>query len=95
MDVIKKNHPTINKKIKFDTLIQYLHNYEIFTDSEMFIFSHQLISPEEKVNHLIISLEKKEEDGVLNFVRALNDAHEHSGHIAILKQLHKCKVTTV
>ena len=95
MVVIKKNHPTINKKIKFDTLIQYLNKYCIFTHGEIYKFKSQLISPEEKVNDLISSLEEKEEDGVLNFVRALNDAHEHSGHVAILEQLHKCSVTTI
>ena len=94
MDVIRENHPIISGKIKFDTLIKYLNKYRIFTPGEMYIFNNQLISPNEKVNHLITFLEKKEEDGVLNFVRALNDAHEHSGHVAILEQLHKC-VTTV
>ena len=92
MDVIIENHPIINKKI---ILIQYLNKYHIFTPNEMCTFNNQCISSEEKVNRLITWLEKKKEDGVQNFVRALNDAHEHSGHVAILEQLHKCSVTTI
>jgi len=44
-------------------------------------------STEEKVNNLIEWLLKKDESGIQNFVKALNEAHEHSGHFTILNEM--------
>ena len=47
------------------------------------------LNPEsKKVSNLILWIDKKNENGIHNFVRALDEAHEHSGHIAILEHLY-------
>ena len=43
----------------------------------------------DKVNKLIMWLEAKDEQGVYNFVRVLNEAHEHPDHSVILEYFHK------
>ena len=43
----------------------------------------------DKANKLIMWLEAKDEQGVYNFVRALNEAHEHLDHSVILEHFHK------
>ena len=42
-----------------------------------------------KVSKLIMWLPAKDDKGIHNFVRALKEAKEHSGHIKILKDLYK------
>ena len=50
---------------------------------------NKFITTGEKVNNLITSwIPGKHEDGLCNFVRALNEASEHSGHITILEHLY-------
>ena len=84
---ITKLHPIINKHINFDTLIPFLSSYCIFTDDEMEFLMNIHKTKAEKVNKLITSLPTKDQDGIHNFVKALNDAHEHSGHDVILDNL--------
>ena len=42
----------------------------------------------EKVSKLIECIPTKDESGIRNFVRALSEAHEHSGHNTILEHLY-------
>lgn len=79
---------TIDENINFDTLIPFFDKYRIFTKDEMEHFMNKLISKANKVTNLIMWIEAKDESGICNFVKALNEAHKHSGHIAILKQLY-------
>ena len=90
MSKIRQAHPEIIQHINFITLKQYLNRYKIFTSHEMHHFNNN-DSNEVSVNNLIEWLQRKDEEGVLNFVRALNDAKEHSGHATILRKL-KVKV---
>jgi len=86
MSNITQAHPEIAQHIDFITLMQYLNRYRIFTSNEIHHLSHDPV--EVSANNLIDWLSRKDEDGVLNFVKALNDAREHSGHAAaILKKL--------
>ena len=48
LSVITKIHPSINRHIKFETLIQFLNHYKIFTDDEMQYFNNKHISLVEK-----------------------------------------------
>ena len=93
-EAIMQTHPIINTHIKFELLIQYFNQYKIFTDDEMDHFN-SAISKMEKVNKLILYLRQKDYEGNCNFVRALSNSKEHSGHRAILKELYKavCKNT--
>ena len=97
LSAITKIHPIINKHIKFETLIQFLNRYNIFTADEIQYFNNKHHSVVEKVNQLISWLDTKDHDGICNFVKALNEENEHSGHHVILKELHKelFPVTTV
>ena len=89
MDAITKIHPTINKHIKFETLIQFLNHYNIFTAGEIQSFNNKNCSLVEKVNHLISWLDTKDHEGICNFVKALDEENEHSGHHVIVKKLHE------
>ena len=88
INVITKSHPVIHKHIQFKTLLQHFNSHNIFTSDEMEYFrgSNTVI---DKVNYLIPCLEKKDNNGIYNFVKALNEETEHSGHHAILKELYK------
>ena len=44
-------------------------------------------SKADKVSKLISSLKSKDKNGIYNFVKALNDEHEHSGHLVIIEKL--------
>ena len=87
MDAIRRLHKTIEEKINFETLIPFLNKYKIFTTGEMKYFVNKLHSDADKVANLVIWLEAKNEKGIYDFVRALNEAKEHSGHIVILEHL--------
>ena len=97
INAIKESHPVINKHIQFETLLQHFNSHKIFTNAEMDYFSANSKSLVKKVNKLIIWLEKKDDSGIYNFVKALNKETEHSGHCTILKKLHEIlfPVTTV
>ena len=90
-------HPTIIVHVKFETLIPFLNHYRIFTATEMEYFNNKFNSTADKVNILIQWLSTKDHDGIHNFVKALNEADEHSGHKVILEKLHGTMfpVTTV
>ena len=94
-DAIKKSHPIITEKINFVTLIPYLNKYSIFTGNEMTIFNNAVLLHGEKVNSLIEWLYKKEDEEIKNFIRALNDAHEHSGHAVILRGILEWRSSTI
>jgi len=83
-----KIHPTIDTHINLLTLIPFFNRYQIFTDDEIKFFISDYQSDKQKVNKLIESLKAKHEEGVYDFVKALNGGHKHSGHFTILKELH-------
>ena len=88
----KPSNGTIKQHIKFKTLIQFLNGYEIFTDNEMEYFTckYKLYnSSADKVNNLIEWLKHKDDNGIINFVKALDEANKHSGQNATLKKLHE------
>ena len=79
----------IKEHINFDTLIPFLNKYNIFTRDEMECLTNNMILTAQKVNNLItLWIPGKNEDGICNFVKALNEAHEHSGHITIIEHLY-------
>jgi len=91
LDKITRAHPEIVQYIDFITVMPYFNRYKIFTSDETHAFSNAIHATNDKVNSLIQYLSRKNEEGVLNFVKALDDAKEHSGHDAILRKL-KVKV---
>jgi len=85
--LIKTLNPIIVEYIKFSCLIKFFNKYEIFTNDEMFHFRSDHISDEQKANLLVEWLQKKDENGVRNFLRSLHQAKSHSGHSEILKEM--------
>ena len=80
---------TIEEYINFDTLIPFLNKYQILTRNEMEFLTNNVILTAEKVNNLItLWIPRKNKEGLGNFVRALHEAHAHSGHITIIEQLY-------
>ena len=87
LDAIIKIHPSINTHINILSLIPFFNCYGIFTNDEIQYFNSDYQGDKQKVNKLIESLKTKHEEGVYNFVRALNDGCEHNGHLTILEHL--------
>ena len=54
----------------------------------MKFFASKYYSDSDKVNNLIEWLPRKDDRGIHNFVRALEEAKEHSGHLVIVENLH-------
>ena len=85
MEAILRAHVKINMHIKFLNLVPYLNRYKIFTSDET---THFINDPKEvSVNNLINWLSGKADEGIFNFVKALNEATEHSGHKQILQAI--------
>ena len=82
-------HPIIKQHINFETLVSFLNHFKIFTDDEIEYFNSTYDSKVSKVNNLIEWLKQKDDDGIINFVKALNEANKHNGHNTILKKLHE------
>jgi len=88
-EAIKQAHLKIKTHIKFTTLEQYFNLYNIFECDEILHFK---CDPHEvSVSNLIDWIQGKDEEGALNFIKALYDGREHSGHTEILNEL-KMKV---
>ena len=95
LDVITSTHVTIEEHINFDHLIPFFNKYRIFTRNEMECLMNKLIPSTEKVNNLItLWIPGKHEDGLRNFVKALDEAQEHSGHITIIEHLYNTAFPT-
>ena len=88
-DAIPRLHVTIEEYINFESLRPFLNKYGIFTKVEMKCFMNNYLSDSDKVSKLIMWLPTKDDRGIRNFVRALKEAEEHSGHLEIIKDLHK------
>ena len=85
-ELIQTHHPSLNKFINFTCLIPFFNQYKIFTNDEMYDFQSDK-SDQEKTISLINYLQKKDANGVQNFIRSLHGAKEHSGHLVILKEM--------
>ena len=88
LDAIIRSHFTIKKHINFNTLIPFLNKHNIFTSDEMELFNKDILITADKVNKLMEWIPKKDEKGVHDFMKALGEACEHSGHYVILKHLY-------
>ena len=86
---ITRLHVTIKDYINLENLIPFLDTFAVFTKDEKKFFMNKYHSDAEKVGDLIMRLDAKDEKEIRNFVKALNEAQEHSGHIVILKHLHE------
>ena len=80
---IIKHHANLRRYINMDSLIPQLNKYEILTSGEREQLN--MDKPcQQKVDLFLQFLERKSEESMLNFLKALEDAGEHTGH----RQLH-------
>ena len=87
MDIIYQLNPQMIKYINMVSLIPYLNKYGILTQEERFYLNNNHKSPTEKVNFLLTYLESKNEETVRNFLKAIKEAREHSGHTELCRLL--------
>ena len=87
-DAIIRTHVIIKEHINFCTLIPFLNQYKVLTRDEVEYLTKDTLITAEKVKKLIEYIPTKNRNGMHNFVRALNEAHEHTGHITIIEHLH-------
>lgn len=87
MDIIYQLNPQMIKYINMVSLIPYLNKYGILTAEERHYLNNNHKSPTEKVNYLLQYLESKGEETVKNFLKALKEAGEHSGHTELCRLL--------
>ena len=92
MDIIYQLNPQMNKYINMVSLIPYLNKYGILTSEERFYLNNSSKSPSEKVNYLLQYLERKGEETVQKFLKALKDEREHSGHVELCRLLKQAGV---
>ena len=87
MQILLKLNPQIVKYIDFVTLIQYLNKYEILNPDERHFLNDDRNQHEKRVSNLLEYLEKKNEETVNDFVRALNEEPNHNGHRELCRLL--------
>ena len=64
-----------------------MNKYKILTKDERFYLNDTSKSPSDKVNYLLTFLESKGQITVNNFLRALSEEKEHSGHAELCSLL--------
>lgn len=87
METIYQLHPEMSKHIDMISLIPFLNKYGILTQAERFYLSSETHSPPEKVTYLLQHLDCKGGITVKDFLKALHDANEHTGHIELCELL--------
>lgn len=87
MDALFELHPELNTHINMNCLLPYLNKYRILTNDDQFFLSKDSKAPSEKVNYLMTLLGSKDNNTVNNFLRALTEEKEHSGHARICSLL--------
>jgi len=87
--VIVKHHASLRKYINLESLIPHLNTYEILTKGERNLLNIPEISSQQKVDHLLQFLEDKSDESIQNFLKALKDADEHTGHRQLLDVLNQ------
>jgi len=94
MDIIVQRSPEMRQYINIKTLVPYLNKYKILTSVERQQLLNMQATREEKVDLLIEILESKSGESKENFLKALKEAHEHTGHEDLLKILETDRTPT-
>ena len=87
--VIVRQHASLRKYINLESLIPHLNAYEILTKGERDQLSMPEISSHQKIDRLLQFLESKSDESIQNFLKALKDADEHTGHRKLLDILNQ------
>ena len=87
MDVLYQLNPELNEYINMSSLVPYMNKHEILTKNERFYLNDNSKSPSDKVSYLLSYLEGEDPATVNNFLRALREEKEHSGHALLCSLL--------
>lgn len=87
IDALYELNPELNDYIDMNSLIPYMNKYRILTKDERFYLNDSSKPPSEKVTYLLSCLERKDYKTVYNFIQALKEEKEHSGHVKLCSLL--------
>ena len=87
MKILLRLNPELVKYIDFVTLLPYLNKYEILTTGERQFLNDDRKQHEKRVSNLLEYLEKKNDETVDAFVRAMNEEPSHNGHKELCRLL--------
>jgi len=85
IDILLELNPEMNRYINLKCLVPYLNRYKILTKSDRFYLNNPLTSPDEKMTYLLSTLDEKSTESLHNFLRALKEEPEHTGHQELCK----------
>ena len=87
MDTIRQCAPIIRQYMNRESLLPYLLQHSLLTNTEMYHFTNTNKSPSESNTYLIEILENKDFDSAQEFYRCLQMETEHTGHSQIVEHL--------
>ena len=91
MDILYELNPELQQHIDFDTLLPYMNRHKILTSEERNFLRNE--RNQQRVSKLLGYLEKKNEETIDDFVRALSEERSHSGHTELCRLLKKHGIT--
>lgn len=89
MKILLRLNPELVKFIDFVTLLPYLNKHEVLNPGERHFLNDDGNQHEKRVSNLLEYLEKKNEETVDDFVRAINEEPDHKGHKELCQLLKK------
>ena len=89
MKILLRLNPELVRYIDFITLLPYLNKYGILNPAERQFLNDDRNQREKQVSNLLEYLEKKNEETVDDFVRAINEEPSHKGHRELCQLLKK------
>ena len=95
MKILLRLNPELNKYIDFVTLLPYLNKYEILTTEERRFLNDDRNQQVKRVSNLLEYLEKKNDETINAFVRAMNEETSHNGHKELCRLLKTKGITFI
>ena len=94
MEVVYRLHPDMVTYMNIQLLIRYLNKYGVLTRDERYHLNSSSKSPDEKVDYLLTCFDGKDDDMIQNFIKALKEADDHTGHkkLCELLKVHGIKI---
>ena len=89
LNILLRLNPELVKYIDFVTLLPYLNKHQILTPGERHFLNDDGKQHEKRVSNLLEYLEKKNEEAVDDFVRAISEEPNHKGHKELCQLLKK------
>ena len=94
MKILLRLNPQLVQYIDFVTLLPYINKYEILTPTERQVLNNDG-NQHKQVSNLLQYLENKKRETVDDFVRAISEEPDHSGHCELCKLLREQGITFI